>query len=232
MNQTKIWDYFQTEGIESFAGSIPRLNFLVIQAKKALKQSVIEEARVLNIGVGNGWLESKCVQQGWKTYALDISEAAIERIEEAGAKGKVGYIEAIPYEDSFFDVIFCSEVLEHLSDKQLHLGLKEINRVLVKGGFLIGTVPFKENLIANQVVCPDCGKRFHMWGHIQSFDVAKLNLIINKYFKINKMHHIYFFSWNKLNWKGKIGAIFKKILSLFGVPCSNENLFLLAQKCN
>ena len=86
MNQDKVWDYFQTEGLEKFSLSVPRLNFLLQQARKI---SDTRKLRVLNIGVGDGWLEQKCMEQGWDAYALDPIEAAINRVAAAGVKGKL-----------------------------------------------------------------------------------------------------------------------------------------------
>lgn len=48
-------------------------------------------------------------------------------------------IKGLPFKDESFDTIFCSQVLEHLSDPRLALG--EISRVLKKGGYLILSVP-------------------------------------------------------------------------------------------
>lgn len=229
MKQEKLWDYFQTEGIEVFADSIPRLTFLLHQAQGYLRKSGVSKPQVLNIGVGNGWLESQCVTKGWNTYSLDPSQVAIKKLEENGFLGKVGSIEAIPYDDNLFDVVFCSEVLEHLSGEQIQLGLKEINRVLVKGGYLIGTVPFNENLLANQAICPDCGKIFHRWGHQQSFTQASLSQILSQYFFIKKIKIIYCVSWSSLNWKGKVEAVIKKIISKLGIHGKNETLFFVVK---
>lgn len=46
----------------------------------------------------------------------------------------------IPFNDSHFDTIFCSEVLEHVPN--IDLILDELNRVLKPGGKMLITVPF------------------------------------------------------------------------------------------
>ena len=46
----------------------------------------------------------------------------------------------MPVEDAFFDVVLCTEVLEHLPDPIK--ALAELSRVLKKGGQLILTAPF------------------------------------------------------------------------------------------
>ncbi|MBD1945820.1 methyltransferase domain-containing protein [Coleofasciculus sp. FACHB-712] len=233
MKQEKIWDYFQRQALNQsspiFSGAIPRLKFLF---QKAQQLSGNRQLRVLNIGVGNGWLEHKCSNHGWETYALDPSEVAITKLEKSGIRGKVGYIENIPYDDDFFDIVFCSEVIEHLSTEQTNEAVNEIARVLKKFGILIGTVPFNENLSKSIVVCPDCGKVFHKWGHQQSFDIQSLSTIFSKNFKLEKIKVIYFVLWPELNWKGFLISFLKKGLSVLGVHGQNENLFFVLRKCD
>ena len=171
MSQDKIWDYFQVEAVESFDEAVPRLNYLF---KQAMKLAQGGNVRVLNIGVGNGWLERRCMKQGFETHALDPSAATVAGLVSEGIAAKAGSIDQLPYPDDHFDTVFCSEVLEHLDDSTLTSGLKDIARVLKRGGHLIGTVPFNEDLSTSRVVCPDCGKVFHRWGHQRSFDKALL----------------------------------------------------------
>lgn len=52
----------------------------------------------------------------------------------------VSDITAIPVDDASFDAVMCIEVLEHVPDPVN--ALKELNRVLKPGGFLIVTAPF------------------------------------------------------------------------------------------
>ena len=79
MKQDKIWEHFQTQSPEVFSRSSSRLDYLF---RKILTLNGENKPRVLNIGVGNGWLEQRCSAQGWETYALDPSEAAIVLLEK------------------------------------------------------------------------------------------------------------------------------------------------------
>lgn len=227
MNQDKVWEHFQTEGLEKFSLSVPRLNFLLDQARKIARSRQI---RVLNIGVGDGWLEQRCIAQGWETYALDPIEPAIARVAAAGVVGKVGHIEAIPFANDFFDIVFCSEIIEHLSREQIQQGLSEVKRVLKNKGVLLGTVPFNENLFEGRVVCPDCGSVFHRIGHQQSFDTTTLPAVFPDSLKVEIVRTEYFCDWPTLNWKGKAIALVKKGLLVAGVHGVNENIYFAARK--
>ncbi len=171
MGQEKIWDYFQLEAVDNFDDAVPRLDFLF---RQLLKLTRARHPRVLNIGTGNAWMERRCMAQGFDVRALDPSAATIEKLIAEGIAGKVGSIASMPYDDGQFDAVFCSEVLEHLDDNSLGPGLAEVARVLKPGGHLIGTVPFREDLAAGMVVCPDCGTVFHRWGHHRAFDKDSL----------------------------------------------------------
>lgn len=54
-------------------------------------------------------------------------------------KIKMDSINSLAFPDDYFDFIICSEVLEHVSDDRS--ALKELHRVLKKGGTMIITVP-------------------------------------------------------------------------------------------
>jgi len=50
---------------------------------------------------------------------------------------------ALPFENDHYDLIFCNHVLEHIPDDQK--AMKELYRILKKGGTLIAQVPLDEN---------------------------------------------------------------------------------------
>lgn len=225
-DQSKIWLYFQTKGINVFSESSPRLRYLADRAKALMKSS---EPIVLNIGVGNGFLEKHLFSKGWEVHSLDPTEGVIKRLRQMGIKADVGYINAIPHNNNTFDVVFCSEVLEHLSDSELDVGIKEVLRVLKPGGFFLGTVPFKESLDDNQVVCPYCGKIFHRWGHQQNFDGTKIKTIFPDD-QIELVKPKLFIDWQRHNLKRKIAAFIKMLLFYLGSHGSNETLYFQLRK--
>jgi ubiquinone/menaquinone biosynthesis C-methylase UbiE len=97
--------------------------------------------QVLDIGCGDGTSEMYMQQlfPNWKVKGIDVSEKSIA---EATKKNKAGYAfevyngSDIPQEDGSVDIVFIAGVLHHVS-YELHAGLmKEIYRVLKKGGRL------------------------------------------------------------------------------------------------
>lgn len=227
MDQEKIWDYFQNERPDTFAGSVVRLQFLF---QKAWQLSHGRPLKVLNIGVGSGWLETRCAGVGWETFSLDPNEKAISRLAERNIVGKVGFIEQIPFESGSFDVVFCSEVLEHLTKDQLTSGLREAARVLMPGGHLIGSVPYNENIEENVAVCPDCGKVFHRWGHVRSFDRPGLQrLLESSGFRLVEAGTRAFIGFSDGTMKNRIGRLLHLFLGRVGSPLGIPSLYFVAK---
>lgn len=56
---------------------------------------------------------------------------------------EIGNIEKLPYQDSFFDIVVCSEVLEHMEHSEDFL--LEIKRVLKNNGIAIISTPNEDN---------------------------------------------------------------------------------------
>lgn len=123
---------------------------------------------VLDVGAGNGAL----INQIPNAKGMDLVPKN-KSITKAG-------IEAIPFKDKSFDTMFCTDVLEHLNDKILNQGLKEVYRVLKSDGYFIITVPYDEDLEANKIFCPKCGSHFHRVGHMRSFNKNKMKKLLEK----------------------------------------------------
>lgn len=226
-DQNKIWDYFQNEGVDSFEQSQGRLEYLV----KRLRPGEC----ALNIGVGNGVLERMAVTKQVDIWSLDPSESAIERLRKElhlGEKAQVGLSQAIPFPDEQFDVVIMSEVLEHLEKDTFEETLMEVKRVLRSGGKFIGTVPAREKLEDSLVVCPDCGNKFHRWGHKQSFSIDTLSDALGKYFVMESIYEKFFVDWDSVRWWGKLQGLVKKFLSWRGIGTYGigRNIWFCARK--
>lgn len=208
-----------------FRGALPRLTYLAARLPRG--------AAVLDVGVGDGTFERIAASRGAAVHVLDPDARAIERARERlglGDRARVGVGQAIPWPDGAFDAVVVSEVLEHLDDATLAATLAEIARVLKPGGTLLGTVPADEALAEQQVVCPDCGRRFHRWGHEQSFAPDRLAAILSERFTAVAVRRRWFVAWGLLNWKGRLQAVARTGLALVGVWGAGHNLVFSARR--
>jgi 2-polyprenyl-3-methyl-5-hydroxy-6-metoxy-1,4-benzoquinol methylase len=99
--------------------------------------------KVLDVGCGKGELLSDIVSQtnAGELWGVDFSET---RLKESAKGPRIHFQQAdlrqpLPFPDGHFDVIFCTEVLEHL--KNPVSTLKDIRRLLKAAGRAVFTFP-------------------------------------------------------------------------------------------
>lgn len=114
--------------------------FNYLNRKKAIKEVFYrniknKEGFFLDIGSGI----SPVTPLPEKTLFMDISRESLNYLRKENLKARYGSVTNLPLKSNSVDVIFCSEVLEHIKDYRK--ALKEIYRVLRKKGKLILTVP-------------------------------------------------------------------------------------------
>lgn len=193
MEQGKIWEFFQNEGLAFDAFPKARQRYYLKYIKNGM--------RVLNVGVGAGDFEGMALARGADVYSLDPSENSIARLRDKyglGEKARSGLAQSMPFESDFFDFVLMSEVLEHLEDAVLFAALAEVRRVLKKGGLFMASTPFNEDLKLGMVVCPDCGKLFHKVGHVQSFDRRRMYSVVTSVgLRVDQMWITSFVDWQR-----------------------------------
>ena len=99
--------------------------------------------RVLDLGCGAGRFVAALREAGAEPVGVEVAQAALDHAA-ANAPGADLRLLAddgsIPLEHGSVDLVWCSEVLEHVADGD-HL-LLEARRVLRRGGRLLVTVPY------------------------------------------------------------------------------------------
>jgi SAM-dependent methyltransferase len=225
-NQELIWKHFQNHAPDSFGGAGPRLNYLI---RRMGRLSRVAKPVVLNVGVGSGYLERELLVRGWQTHALDPDGESLAKLAADGVIAHTGCVEAMPLESRTFDFVVTSEVLEHLSVEQRRAGLMEIARVLKPGGWFLGTVPYEENLAANQVVCPDCGVVFHRWGHQKSFTREDVAQELSPHFTHIEIRRTAFVAFSR-GLTGNIKSLVRLLLAKCGQPVAVPSILWQAQK--
>ena len=108
---------------------------------KYLLPDKYELGRVLDAGCGNGTtLHLLKSAYHFDAYGVDISQTAVDLAQRMGIEAKVADItQNIPFPDNYFDVVVCSEVLEHLISPEK--ALQEIWRLGKNETIFIFSVP-------------------------------------------------------------------------------------------
>jgi len=136
---------------------------------------------ILDVGCASGWFISKISKKFPKAqcYGIDIYDKGIRYAKSIYPKieFKVADAHKIPYKKNIFDLVTCTEVLEHLDNPKM--AILEIKRVLKKDGLAVIELD-SGNLIFSIV--------WHVWrkfggkvwndSHLHSFNIKKLEKII------------------------------------------------------
>ena len=200
--QARLWEYYQNQRPESFSWAAPRLAFLAAEVARIAHG---RRLRVLTIGAGDSSLEQRLLAAGHEVTTVDLDEKTVARLRDIGVTGIHGsLIDVAPFDESF-DVAVASEVLEHIDNAELPDSLQTLVRALRRGGLLLVTVPRQEDLARSMSMCPNCGHRYHTWGHRQSFTRESLaQNLRDAGFRDIVIRERMFVNYRMLNWGGRL----------------------------
>lgn len=108
------------------------LYFLMQDIKEALNNYA--KGSLLDLGCGNKPYKEWYAPLTTESTGCDVTQSTEQLVDT------ICLASALPYNDSSFDTIFSTQVLEHVYDH--HSMIKEAYRVLKPGGNIILTVPF------------------------------------------------------------------------------------------
>ncbi len=97
---------------------------------------------MLDLGCGDGRFTAIIAEAGAEAVGLEVAQTAVDRARRAhpGLDFRLAPIDGpLPLEDNSVDVVFATEVIEHVADTARWLS--EIRRVLVPRGRLLLTTP-------------------------------------------------------------------------------------------
>jgi len=96
---------------------------------------------------------------------------------------------------------------------------------------MVGTVPYREDLELSVAVCPQCGNRFHRWGHRKAFDIADLRAELCAVFPKAwvRARRTAFPDWNRGPW-GRFKAFSRVALAILGMALAQPNILFMARR--
>lgn len=99
----------------------------------------------LEVGCGEGYVLAEAAKRGWKVHGIDVYDNRIDAARREDISFSIGDIFTVRYPDNHFDCIYMDSVLEHVPDPAAYL--KELNRIIKKGGILYFAVPNEDGLV-------------------------------------------------------------------------------------
>lgn len=127
----------------------------VLEYVNAVLNKINKSIDFCDAGCGNGiyldYLKNK--YRDINLYGFDFSEKIVEIAKSnTGTDIKIGNLENAPFNNESFDLILCTQVIEHLLDDKK--GISELYRILKKGGYLIISTDNKYNIVSKLLNLP------------------------------------------------------------------------------
>jgi ubiquinone/menaquinone biosynthesis C-methylase UbiE len=110
--------------------------------RRLVQEEVGPGDRALDLGCGDGRFTAELAAAGATAVGVDVAEAALMRARDRypGLAFRLTPIEGpLPFEDNSFELVWASEVIEHVADTGSWLS--EVRRVLVPAGRLLLSTP-------------------------------------------------------------------------------------------
>lgn len=129
---------------------------------------------VLDVGARDGYISVRLADRFDSVTALDLQ---MPSISDERVRCVVGDVTRLSFPSDSFDVVVCAEVLEHVPPHLLNDACCELARV-AKRYALIG-VPYRQDTRVACSTCGQCGSINPSWGHVNSFNEAKLKRLFS-----------------------------------------------------
>jgi 2-polyprenyl-3-methyl-5-hydroxy-6-metoxy-1,4-benzoquinol methylase len=182
----QVWEEQHVKAFWDFESRFPQRYFGYLNGGALLKLTrrwVSHTGRVLDYGAGTGFLMEHLLRAGITTAGADLSPDSVARLAAIGKRYPQAFLGAYQTQDSAlqaasWDVVYLSEVMEHLTAKTRNDVLAHIFALLRPGGMLIVTVPNDEPMEDLLMINPANGHVLHRWQHEYSFTAHDLQNIL------------------------------------------------------
>lgn len=131
---------------------------------------------ILDVGCGDGRVTNTVSAKGFRVFAVDISAEGLQKVNGLRILGDSSHL---PLRRGYFDLVICSEVLEHLAVADFNNTVEELKRVSKR--YVLVTVPCEERLDLHLIRCDRCLSRFHPVRHLRSFSRAQVASLFPTY---------------------------------------------------
>ncbi|HKO92451.1 MAG TPA: class I SAM-dependent methyltransferase [Polyangiaceae bacterium] len=178
-------NYEQWTGLREYTPNYPIRTLRKNALLQFLDQRVAAQqlGRVLDAGCFVGDVCKQIQDRGFEAHGIDAFPENIQLAQSKypGIDFRVGELgQALPYPDSYFDVIWAGDVIEHVYDT-IKL-FSEFNRVMKAGATLIASTPMHNVPKMMLITVLGLHKHFHPeHKHVRFYTIRNFRMILKKY---------------------------------------------------
>ncbi len=138
---------------------------------------------VIDVGCGDGTISNELTNK-FDVTAIDRSFNALKYVK---AKRIQASAESLPVKSNSNDIVFSSEMIEHLPENIFVNAVSEIKRISNKYVFL--TFPNDENIEKQVTQCIKCGYNFNKSYHLRSININSIKDLFPDYEVITQFEY-------------------------------------------
>ncbi len=193
----------------------------------------LRNKNILDIGCYDGTLLGQIKNKKNNFYGVEASDYGVRECKKKGIKTKSFFCDdktRLPFEDNFFDLVVCGEIIEHVYDTDFFLD--NISKVLKMNGKLILSTPNIASLgrrimllMGINPIIEVSPNKPESSGHIRYFTFETIQeLLVERGFVIEKIKS------DVVNFSASGKANVKFIAKIF--PRLGQSIIILARKNN
>lgn len=140
-----------------------------------LKTFPTDVKEIIDIGCGDGSITNKLCDH----FFLIGTDRSPNALKYVISKKFCSSADSVPVRDASFDLVFSSEMIEHLPDEVFKSTINEFKRITKKYIYL--TFPNDENIEKNFVQCPSCKTTFNKVYHLRNLNKKVIQNLFPEY---------------------------------------------------
>ena len=161
-----------------------------IKLIEKIGKPVVKKSVVLDVGVGTGRLLE--LLDAKQRYGIDISIQYLKKVKKLGIDVVCSKVEDMPFEDSSFDIVLATDIIEHVLD--LNDAIDQITRVLKPKGYFLFRVPYKEDIEPYLIE-----EYPYEFSHLRNFDMSTIRALFTRIFDYEIIDHCFSSPYYKPN---------------------------------
>lgn len=153
------------------------------------RPSLPQGGLALDLGCGLGQYSRRLMEYGYSVIPVDISELAINEVLRFNANAVCADMrERLPFEDSWFDLVFANLSIHFFSDRETRALISEVERILKPDGVFAGTVNGLQGIKVMKEIADEVEPHYYVsrkdGRHIRLFDRADLERYLSGFDKV------------------------------------------------